>query len=117
MGLAAGQTVIGTASPVGSVSAKDGVPDWAELDRIIADWSPGRLIVGLPLNMDGTESEMSSRARNFAEHLQGRYACRVELADERLTTREAKRLQPKADDHALAARLIAETWLGNSDSA
>ena len=113
MGLAAGQTVTRTANPIGTVCAKGGVPNWVELDRAVADWSPNRLIVGLPLNMDGSESEMSGRARNFAKRLQKRYALDVELADERLTTREAKRLQPDADDHALAARLIAETWLSH----
>ncbi len=112
IGLAAGQTVTGTASPIGSVAARDGNPNWHELDRALADWSPACLIVGLPLNMDGTESEMSGRARNFAKRLQKRYLLTVEFADERLTTREAKWLAAAADNHALAAKLIAETWLG-----
>ena len=112
MGLAAGQTVTGTASPIGSISATDGIPEWAELDRIIGEWRPDRLVVGLPLNMDDTESEMSGRARHFAERLERRYSKQVDLTDERLTTREAKRVEPNADDHAVAARLIAETWLG-----
>ena len=111
MGLAAGQSVTGTASPVDSIAAADGVPDWASLDRLVADWQPDCLVVGLPLNMDGTESGMSRRARRFARLLERRYATRVELEDERLTTREAKREHPKTDDHAVAAALIAETWL------
>ena len=113
MGLAAGQTITATANPIGSISARDGTPNWVELDRAVADWSPDRIIVGLPLNMDGSESEMSGRSRNFARRLQRRYARGVELADERLTTREAQRMRPDADDHALAAMLIAETWLGS----
>lgn len=114
MGLAVGQTVTRTASPIGTVAANDGRPDWAALDPVIAEWRPDCLVVGLPLNMDGTESDMSSRARRFANRLEQRYAIRAELTDERLTTREAKQLQPGADDHALAACLIAETWLGES---
>ena len=113
MGIAAGQTVTGTASPVTSLSARAGTPDWAEFDRLIADWQPDRLVVGLPLNMDGTESEMSERARRFARLLERRYAKPVEMTDERLTTREAKLDHPGSDDHAVAARLIAETWLRN----
>ena len=117
MGLAAGQTVTGTAGPIGCLSANDGVPDWIELDRVIGEWRPDCLVVGLPLNMDGTESEMCGRVRRFAKLLERRYSNRVELADERLTTRDARQLQPGTDDHAVAARLIAETWLGDRTSA
>ena len=112
MGLAVGQTITRTASPVGSVSASDGRPDWAALDQLIEEWRPDRLVVGLPLNMDGTESDMSGRARRFAELLEQRYAIPAELTDERLTTREARQMRPAADNHAVAACLIAETWLG-----
>ena len=113
MGIAAGQSVTATASPVASMAARGGTPDWDEFDRLIADWQPDRLVVGLPLNMDGSESEMSGRARRFARNLERRYERPVELTDERLTTREAKNLHPGEDDHAMAARLIAETWLGD----
>ena len=116
MGVAAGQSVTGTAGPIDSIAARDGAPDWTELDRLVADWRPDRLVVGLPLNMDGTESGMSGRARRFAGHLEKRYSIPVELTDERLTTREAKREHPGTDDHAVAARLIAETWLGDRAS-
>ena len=113
MGLAVGQSITGTASPIESIAARDGVPDWAELDQLVAEWRPHCLVVGLPLNMDGTESEMSGRARRFAGTLEKRHPMPVELADERLTTREAKRAHPGTDDHAVAAKLIAETWLGD----
>ena len=116
MGVAAGQSVTGTAAPIDSIAARDGAPDWAELDRLMADWRPDRLVVGLPLNMDGTESGMSGRVRRFAGILEKRYSMPVELTDERLTTREAKRDHPGTDDHAVAARLIAETWLGDRAS-
>ena len=112
MGIAAGQTVTGTASPITSVAAAGGIPDWTELDRLVADWRPDRLIVGLPLNMDGTESDMSGRARHFASLLGQRYSKPVAMTDERLTTREARLIDPGTDDHAVSARLIAETWLG-----
>ncbi|MCY4565747.1 MAG: Holliday junction resolvase RuvX [Gammaproteobacteria bacterium] len=113
MGLAVGQSITGTASPIDSIAARDGVPDWAELDRLVAEWRPHCLVVGLPLNMDGTESEMSGRTRRFATLLKRRYSKPVDLTDERLTTREAMHAQPGTDKHAAAARLIAETWLGD----
>ena len=81
------------------------------MDAAIREWQPQRLLVGLPLNMDGTTSEMADRARRFAAALGSRHAQPVELIDERLTTIEAKRLQPDGDGHSVAAALIAETWL------
>ena len=113
MGLATGQTVTGTATPLGSIAANDGTPAWTRFDAVINTWRPDCLVVGLPLNMDGTESDMSRRARRFAQRLRQRYSVRVAMADERLTTREARSIAPDADDHALAACLIAEGWLGD----
>ena len=111
IGLAVGQTVSRTASPIGVVAAKDGRPDWAAFDAAVREWRPKRLLVGLPTHMDGEESEMSQRARQFAQTLGNRYGRRVEMIDERLTTIEAQRLSPNDDSHAVAAGLIAETWL------
>ena len=111
MGLAVGQTISRTASPLGAITARSGVPNWPQLDAAIHSWHPDRLLVGLPMNMDGSESPMSQQAQRFAEALRGRYARAVELIDERLSTREAKRLAPQGDNHAIAASLIAETWL------
>ncbi len=111
IGLAVGQTVSRTASPIGVIAAKDGRPDWAAFDAAVREWRPERLLVGLPTHMDGCESEMSQRARLFAKTLGNRYGRRVEMIDERLTSIEAKRLSPQDDSHAVAAGLIAETWL------
>lgn len=110
IGVAAGQTVTGTASPLTTLRARDGKPDWPELAKLVADWSPARLLVGLPLNMDGTESEMCERARRFAAELERRTGLPTELVDERLTTREANEA---GGTHAHAAALIAETWLND----
>lgn len=111
IGLAVGQTVSRTASPIGVIAAKDGRPDWSAFDAAVREWRPKRLLVGLPTHMDGGESEMSQRARQFAQTLGNRYGRRVEMIDERLTSIEAQRLSPKDDSHAVAAGLIAETWL------
>ncbi len=75
---------------------------------LVREWRPVRLLVGLPLNMDDSESEMSARAREFAAEIERRTRVTTELVDERLTTREAT---AAGGGHALAAVLIAETWL------
>lgn len=110
IGVAAGQTVTGTAGPLTTLRARAGVPDWSEVAALMTTWRPLRLLVGLPLNMDDTESDMSGQARAFARRLEQRTGITTVLVDERLTTREAT---AQGGDHALAATLIAETWLND----
>ncbi len=113
IGTAIGQSVTGTASPVATLRANDGEPDWQAVADLLAQWQPQRLVVGLPLNMDDTESEMSERARGFARALAERSGLEVELVDERLTSfavRDVAREQ-KQGSHELAAVLIAQTYL------
>ena len=82
------------AAPAGSrrapLAARDGVPNWEQVAVLIKEWQPQLLLVGLPLNMDDTESELSQRARKFGNRLHGRFNLPVEMFDERLTTRLAK---------------------------
>lgn len=120
IGLATGQSLTGTASPIGSINARDGIPDWEELGKMIAQWQPDALVVGIPLNMDGTVSEMAMRARKFANRLHARFNLPCFLMDERLSSREAKDIHRArgGSSHyrsdpvdALAAQLIVESWL------
>ena len=112
IGIAVGQTQTHSASALTTVSATSGKPDWKTLDTVIEVWRPDLLIVGLPINMDGSDSEMAEHARRFANRLNAHYQRPVEFMDERLTSYEARQLEPRVDKrHALAARLIAETWL------
>lgn len=110
IGVAVGQQITATASPLTTLRARDGQPEWPALKRLIAEWAPRRLLVGLPLNMDDTDSPMAGRARAFADALARRTGVPVSLVDERLTTRAARE---HGDDaaHQRAAVLIAETWL------
>jgi putative Holliday junction resolvase len=122
IGVAVGQTLTGTAQPLRVLKARDGVPDWQQIAALIDEWKPDALVVGLPLNMDGTPSDMSARAEKFARRLEGRYRLAVHCVDERLSTFEAKqalrdsRRTPSSyrDDpvDALAAALLLQTWLG-----
>lgn len=123
IGVAVGQTTTGTASPAGVVGAGAG-PDWPALERCVRDWSPTRLLVGLPYNMDGSETVLTGACRSFAGELARRFGLPVEFVDERLTSvtaqadlREVRRSGARArrvtreDIDANAARLILETWL------
>ena len=113
IGVCVGQFVTKTASPLTTLRAKNGVPDWSQVAKVISEWQPQMLVVGLPLNMDDTESEMSQRARAFGDELAKRFDVSVEMVDERLSSRSAKEVDDKRS-HEIAAVLIAETWLGQS---
>ena len=109
IGVAVTEPRAGTASALGTVRARDGTPMWEALDALVREWSPEGFVVGLPLNMDDTESEMSLAARRFGSRLGARYGVAVAFADERLSTFEAV---GRGGGHATAAQIIAETWLG-----
>lgn len=117
IGVAVGQTLTSTASPLATLSARDGQPDWGEIETLLKTWQPHLLLVGLPLNMDGTESEFCARARKFARRLEGRFGIKARMVDERLSTREAKARGGWRDSYRrdpvdnLAAQIILETWL------
>lgn len=119
IGVAYGQTVTGTATELNPLPARDGIPNWDDISRLLDEWQPSLVVVGLPLNMDGTASELSQRARKFGNRLHGRFGIMVEMVDERLTTREAKE-EASSRGHrgnyadnpvdSIAARLILESW-------
>ena len=111
IGVAVGQKVTQTASGLTVVQACDGIPRWEYLDKIVLDWQPEKFIVGLPLNMDGSKSEMSQKAHKFSRRMSSRYNIQREMFDERLTSFEAREHEEKTHIDAIAARLILESWL------
>lgn len=119
IGVAVGQVITHSANPVTILRAKRGVPDWHDIKKIIAEWDADALIVGLPLNMDGTEQWITKNVRVFAEQLKKQFQLPVYFVDERLTTVAAKELMHaslKGDakfEHAdsVSAKLIVESWL------
>lgn len=124
IGVAVAERRAGTASGIATIQAKRGIPVWDALDKLVGEWRPEGFVVGLPLNMDDTESEMSRAARRFGTRLNQRYEKEVHFADERLSTFEAvgrkqsrhlglkpSRRADRRGDHATAAQIIAETWL------
>ena len=111
IGVAVGQKVTQTATGLGVVQAFDGIPEWDYLDKIVLDWQPERFIVGLPINMDGSNSEMSKKAQKFSRRISSRYNIRSEMFDERLTSFEAREHDGKTHIDAIAAKIILESWL------
>ena len=117
IGLAVGQTLTASGQPLAVLKARDGQPNWDEIATYIQQWQPDALIVGLPLNMDDTESPFCQKARKFARRLQGRMVLPVKMVDERLSTAEAKSRGNHSDSYkenpvdSEAACLILETWL------
>ncbi|MBU2880894.1 Holliday junction resolvase RuvX [Psychrosphaera sp. B3R10] len=90
IGFAVGQSLTGTASPLEALRAKDGVPQWDQVEKLLTTWEPDLVVVGLPLNMDGTEQPMTARAKKFANKIHGRFGYAIVTHDERLTTVDAK---------------------------
>ncbi|MFC6634079.1 Holliday junction resolvase RuvX [Microbulbifer taiwanensis] len=120
IGLAFGQSLTGSARELTPLPAKDGKPDWDRVQKLVDEWRPQYLLVGLPLNMDGSESDFGARARKFGQRLHGRTGLPVEYVDERLSTRAAKEeaferghrgnyAQDPVD--SIAARIFLEDWL------
>lgn len=119
IGVAVGQSVTQSASPLAAIPAKQGTPIWEQLDPLVKEWRPEALVVGIPLTLDGTELSVTAVARNFALLLKNRYQQPVFGIDEQLTTRSAKeelfasggfKALKKTDVDSLSARIILETW-------
>ena len=122
IGVAVGQTVTASASPAGVIGNGAGGADFAGIGSLIEEWRPARLVVGLPLNADGSASEIQKHAEAFAGDL-ARYGLPVDTIDERHTSRDAEAALKRArasgqrgrirkqDVDAAAAVLIAERYL------
>ena len=116
IGVAVGQSLTGTATALSTVEVYRSGPDWKELARLVETWHPRAMVVGLPLNMDGTEQKMTRLAKRFGRELEARFAVPVHMVDERLSTREARqrmfeRGDLRGDDDPVAAEIILEGWL------
>lgn len=119
IGVAVGQRLTGTASTLKALKAVDGTPDWNQIEALLKEWQPELVVVGLPLNMDGTEQPFTARVHKFINRLHGRFGIKVVAQDERLTTVESraelfsqggfKKLSKDAVD-CFSAKLILESW-------
>lgn len=126
LGVAVGSSATGQAEALTTTTVKNQLPDWAVLDRLVAEWQPAALIVGLPRNMDDSESEMTRAARKFGQRLAGRYNLPVQWVDERLTSVDAQNAmvearvpwkQRKSRIDRLAAQSILQSFLDEGRTA
>lgn len=105
IGVAVGQELTGSSTPLTTLRHGGGEPDWDAIARLIAEWRPAALVVGVPLNMDGSEQPMTAAARRFARRLSGRYGLPVFEADERLSSRAASDLMHETESGRARRRL------------
>ena len=112
IGVAVGQTLTDTATALEIIPVRNNRPDWDRISALVAEWRPRALVVGNPLNMDGSRQPLCTRVDAFARKLHGRYRLPVLRADERLSTVEARtRQRNRAAVDDVAARIILEGWL------
>jgi len=123
IGVACGDSVSRTAAPLTTLAASADGRRWAGVEALLREWQPSLVVVGLPYNVDGSESTSTRAARRFANELAQRYSVPTQLIDERYSSLEAemrlkgaresgrrKRRVAKADVDAAAACIILERW-------
>jgi len=121
--VACGDTVSRSASALETVGSGSHGPRWEMIGAMLRDWQPDMAVVGLPYNVDGSESEQTLAARGFAAELARRYSLEVALVDERYSSLDAEaRLKAaresglrrgkvaKSDIDAASACVILERW-------
>lgn len=122
IGVASGQSLTFSTTELTPVKATDGTPNWPQMDALLKEWQPDTLVVGIPLNMDDSISEMSRRARRFANRIQDRYQLPCYIIDERLSTLEAKEIHyarggsnnfREESVDGIAAQLILQSWFNS----
>ena len=120
IGVAVGDLSVRIAHPLATIAAEDNARRFDEIGRLIAEWRPVRLVVGLPMHPDGTEHELSRLSRRFARRLEGRFDLPVSLVDERFTSAAAESRLRESGAHArnldkvldaAAASEILQSWL------
>ena len=115
IGVAVGQSITGTATALCTITTRQGKPDWDRISELIDQWQPAELVVGLPLHDDGSDSDTSKAARQFAKQLQNRYQRPVHTMNERLSTHAAREYMQespgKQEVDAVAAMIILQNWL------
>ncbi len=122
VGVAVGQDVTKTASPLTTLQAKNGKPNWDDVTALIAEWSPVALIVGIPSAADNADLPTTALAKKFAAQLHNRFELPVYHVDEHLTTKNAReevyqqrgyKALRSTEIDAVAAALILETWFAS----
>ena len=117
IGVAVGQTKTRTSSPLEIIFNKNNATDWKRIHLIVEEWKPELILVGKPLNMDGTESDIMKTVESFVKKLTKISKIKCEYVDERLTSFEAREKvadigSTLVDAHA--AKIILDNWFNKS---
>ena len=115
VGLAIGNTLTKTSMPINTIFYKSKQELFNLLEKHVLEWKPEFIIIGNPLNMDQTESEMSKLAEKFSTQFSKKFNLAVELVDERLSSFEAKEFTKDDNLDAMAAKLILDSWMNNNE--
>lgn len=122
-GVAVGNTLTGSATPECTLTAKDEQPNWEGISQLIIDWKPSQIVVGLPIELDGTENPLKKRVERFCNQLNGRYNLPIDQENEQFTSIEAaerlkllrqsgrKQKVKKEEVDKIAASIILEGWM------
>jgi putative Holliday junction resolvase len=122
IGLAIGQQITKSATPLKQIKAKQGIPSWSEFELILKKWNPDTIVIGMPLNMEGKTQYMSRKTNIFCEMIKQKYNIPIFKTDERLTTKEARSLifeeygykgLTKYSIDSFCAKLILEQWMND----
>ena len=113
IGVAVGQTSTNTSSPLQIIFNKDNKTNWISISSLLDEWKPDLILLGKPLNMDGSDSEIMEKVDKFYKELKSIYDADIEFVDERLTTFEAREIlkdekQDNVDAHA--AKILIDNW-------
>jgi putative Holliday junction resolvase len=108
IGVAMGNTMIRQAHPVKVISAVDNAARFAAIEALLTEWTPARLVVGLPMHPDGAEHEMTARCRRFANQLHGRFKLPVVLVDERYSSAVIAAKRGEVIDDRAAAIILQQ---------
>ncbi len=125
-GVAVGNTLTGSATPECTLQSKNDTPNWDEITKLIEDWKPEKIIVGMPTELDGSENPLQKKVIRFSNQLNGRYNIPVEHENEQFSSIEAaqrlkqlrqsgrKQKIKKQEVDKIAASIILETWMKNN---
>ncbi|MFO1311727.1 MAG: Holliday junction resolvase RuvX [Burkholderiales bacterium] len=120
IGVAVGNTITRTARPLATIDDASDEARMTAVGRLVEEWSPGLLVVGLPVHADGTPHAMTSQAQRFAQELRRRFGAEVRFADERHSSEVANAALAgqgragRAKRDQVAAQIILQAWLDDS---
>ncbi len=122
-GVAVGNTVIGSATPECTLTSKSDQPNWDGISKLFKEWQPAQIVVGMPIELDGSENPLKKQIDRFCNQIQGRYNIAVDQENEQFTSIEAaqrlkqlrqsgrKQKVSKDEVDKIAAAIILENWM------